>query len=514
MKNTPLMLMILDGWGLRDSKEGNAIVLANTPNYNRLLQEYPHAKLDASGHAVGLPQGIMGNSEVGHLNIGAGRIAKVGLTRIYQAIEDKSFFSNPALLKAFQAAKENNSTLHLMGLVSDGAVHSHQDHLYALLQMAKEQKLARVAIHAFQDGRDTDPKSGLGYIQALESKIEEIGVGEIATVSGRYFAMDRDKRWDRIEKAYNAMVLGEGRQAVSAVQAMESAYASGETDEFIQPTVVLDETGQALARMQDSDAVLFFNFRADRAREMTQALTDKNFEGFPRKQAPKLSAFVCMAEYDKKFALPVAFPPEHISQTLGEILSRHGLRQLRIAETEKYAHVTFFFNGGEESVYPGEERILVPSPREVPTYDLKPEMSAPQITEKVLNCIAQDQFDVIILNFANSDMVGHTGKLQAAIKAVETIDEQLGRISQALLEKEGTLIVTADHGNSEKMSDEAGRPHTAHTTDLVPFMLVGKNTQDRKLRELGTLADIAPTILQLLGLKQPKEMTGKSMLDG
>lgn len=512
MPHTPLMLMILDGWGIRESQQDNAIALANTPHYDRLMDEFPSAKLDASGHAVGLPAGIMGNSEVGHLNIGAGRIAKVGLTRIYQSIEDKSFFSNEALLKAFAAAKQNNSTLHLMGLVSDGAVHSHQDHLYALLQMAKEQQLTRVAIHAFQDGRDTDPKSALTYIKALEDKIAELGVGKIATVAGRYFAMDRDKRWDRVAKAYNAMVLGEGTQAPNAAAATTQAYDKDESDEFITPTVIVDEAHQPLAKIKDGDAALFFNFRSDRAREITQALIDDEFEGFERKVFPKLSAFVCMAEYDKNYGLPVAFPPEHIPKTFGEIISSQGLRQLRIAETEKYAHVTFFFNGGEEAVFPGEERILVPSPREVATYDLKPEMSAPQITKEVLDCIAQDKFDVIILNFANSDMVGHTGKLDAAIKAVETLDESLGKISQALLDKGGALVLTADHGNSEKMSDEKGQAHTAHTTELVPFLLVSQDLKNVPLRDLGTLADIAPTLLQLLNIPQPQEMTGKSML--
>ena len=511
-RSKPIMLMILDGWGVRDEVQDNAIAQASTPNYDRLLAEYPHAKLDASGKSVGLPQGIMGNSEVGHLNMGAGRIAKVGLTRIYQAIEDGSFFSNPALIQAFDAAKKNQATLHLMGLVSDGAVHSHQDHLYALLKMAKEQGLSSVAIHAFLDGRDTDPKSGLGYVKALEKKIMEIGVGRIATVSGRYFAMDRDKRWERIEQAYDAIVSGQGKTASAAAQAVEQAYADGETDEFVTPTVILDSAGEPVSVIQDGDAVIHFNFRADRARELTLALTDSKFDGFTRKKTPALSSYVCMAEYDKNYQLPVAFPPEHIAKTLGEIVSEVGLKQLRIAETEKYAHVTFFFNGGEEDVFPGEERILVPSPREVPTYDLKPEMSAPQITEKVLDCIQSDQFDVIILNFANADMVGHSGKLPAAIQAVETIDEQLGKISQAILAKGGTLLVTADHGNCEKMKDENGGPHTAHTTDLVPFLFINHTYSKAALRPLGTLADIAPTILELLGLPKPPEMTGESMI--
>lgn len=508
----PLMLIILDGWGVRDDPKDNAIVQANTPHYDQMLAQYPHALLDASGKSVGLPAGIMGNSEVGHLSIGAGRIAKVGLTRIYQAIEDGSFFSNPALLIAFQAAKKNQSTLHLMGLVSDGAVHSHQDHLYALLEMAKREGVAKVAIHTFQDGRDTDPKSGLGYIQALEGKIQEIGVGKIATVSGRYFAMDRDKRWDRVQKAYSAMVAGKGKTAASAQEAMKQGYAAGETDEFITPTVVMKDSGSPVATMDDADAVLFFNFRADRAREITRALTEKTFDGFSREKFPKLAQFVCMSEYDKTFTLPIAFPSEHVPNTFGGLIAERGLKQLRIAETEKYAHVTFFFNGGEEQVFPGEERILVPSPREVATYDLKPEMSAPQITEKVLKSISSDQFDVIILNFANADMVGHSGKMPAAIQAVETLDAQLGKIQKAIIDKGGTLIITADHGNCEKMTDENGKPHTAHTTDLVPFIVISPKKKDLRLRELGSLADISPTMLGMLGLPKPPEMTGETMV--
>lgn len=506
------MLMILDGWGVREESNSNAIAQARTPHYDQIRTEYPMALLDASGKAVGLPAGIMGNSEVGHLNIGAGRIAKVGLTRIYQAIEDGSFFHNPAMLQAFQAAKQKKSKLHLMGLVSDGAVHSHQDHLYGLLRMAKEQGVDRVFIHSFQDGRDTDPKSGAGYLEALEEKIRQIGVGKIATVSGRYFAMDRDKRWDRIEKAYRAIVEGEGRKTASAGLGIQHAYANGETDEFITPTVVLDGSAKPVGTIDDDDAVIFFNFRADRARELTRALTEKDFSGFQRNKFPKLSKFVCMGEFDKTFSLPVAFPQEHIPNTFGELIARRGLKQLRIAETEKYAHVTFFFNGGEENVFPGEERILVPSAREVATYDLKPEMSAPEITQKVLECITSDQFDVIILNFANADMVGHSGKLPAAIRAVEVLDEQIGKIQQAVLKKGGILLITADHGNCEKMSDERGQPHTAHTTDLVPFIVIGPQKKQIRLRDMGTLADIAPTMLQLMGIPPSAEMTGKSMI--
>lgn len=508
----PILLIILDGWGIGEAEENNAIAQANTPTYDALLRDYPHSKIDASGTAVGLPQGIMGNSEVGHLNIGAGRIAKVGLTRIYQAIEDKTFFSNSELQKAVSAVKKNNSILHLMGLVSDGAVHSHQDHLYALLKLARDSEISRVAIHAFQDGRDTDPKSGLGFMEALQKQIEAIGVGQVATISGRYWAMDRDKRWDRIQKAYDAMVYGQGRQASDPLQAMSDAYAAGETDEFITPTVLVDSRQEPVAKIQSGDAVIFFNFRADRARELTAALTQAKVPELERDPMPQLAAFVCMAEYDKKYDLPVAFPPEHIPETLGEIVSRQGMKQLRIAETEKYAHVTFFFNGGEEAIFPGEERILVPSPREVATYDLKPEMSAPQITQKLLERLKQGPLDLIVLNFANADMVGHSGKLPAAIRAVETIDQQLEKILPVMGQLGGTTIITSDHGNCEKMSDIHGQPHTAHTTDLVPLILVGPKAKNLQLRPEGTLADIAPTILDLMGMKPPGEMSGRSMI--
>ncbi len=512
MNKHPLMLIILDGWGLRDERENNAIALARTPNYDAWMAAYPHSALDASGHAVGLPEGIMGNSEVGHLGMGAGRVAFVGLTRIYHSIEDGSFFKNPELLLAFDAAKKNQSTLHLMGLVSDGAVHSHQDHLYALLQMARQQGVNSVAIHAFTDGRDTPPTSGLAYLKQLQEKIEAMGVGQIATVIGRYYAMDRDKRWERTEAAYQAMVAGLGTRAHSPFQAVEEAYRRGETDEFLKPIVVLGVGDQPVGKIRDGDAVIFFNFRADRARQISSALTDPRFSGFVRPSFPKLSQFVCMSEYDKNFCLAVAFPPTHLKNTLGEILAERGMKQLRIAETEKYAHVTFFFNGGEEALFPGEERVLIPSPREVPTYDLKPEMSAPKISEEVIRLLEQDRFDVIILNFANADMVGHSGNLQAAIRAVEVVDEQLGKIQRALAKKGGTMILTADHGNCEQMTDKRGNPHTAHTTDWVPFLLVGEKWKNAKLRPLGTLADIAPTMLQILGIPQAPEMTGKSMI--
>lgn len=508
----PLMLIILDGWGLREEKNGNAIALASTPNFDRWMREFPHTAIDASGHAVGLPAGIMGNSEVGHLNIGAGRIVYVGLTRIYSAIEDGSFFSNPALLQAFQAAKKNGSTLHLMGLVSDGAVHSHQDHLYALLEMAKREKLDRVAVHVFTDGRDTSPKSGLAYLDQLEQKIREIGVGRIATVTGRFFAMDRDQRWERTQRAYEAMVQGVGIKTLSWKESIESAYARGETDEFLQPIVLTEADGSPRAKIHDGDAVIFFNFRADRARQLTQAITETTFSGFERMLFPRPSVFVCMGQYDKKFPLPVAFPPVHLKNTFPSLLADRGLKQLRIAETEKYAHVTFFFNGGEEAAFPGEDRVLIPSPREVPTYDLKPEMSAPKIAEEVVKLLEQDRYDVMILNFANADMVGHTGNLKAAIRAVEVIDEQLGKIYQRLSFQHGTMVISADHGNCEMMEDGQGHMHTAHTTDLVPFLLVGEDYKKAVLREGGSLADIAPTLLQILKIPQAPEMTGRSLI--
>ncbi len=508
----PVMLVILDGWGIRESSEHNAIAQAHTPHYDSLLAEYPHTRLDASGRAVGLPAGVMGNSEVGHLNMGAGRIAQVGLTRIYHSIEEGSFFQNSALLEAMNAARSRQSCLHLLGLVSDGAVHSHQDHLYALLEMAKRQGVTRIAVHAFTDGRDTDPHSGLGYLQALEKKIQEIGVGALVSIMGRYYAMDRDQRWERTQRAYDALVNGEGQQVGDWVAAVKASYEGGVSDEFLEPMVLRDEQGRPKALLQDGDSAIFFNFRADRARQLTRALTDPKFSGFPRKSFPQIEPFICMAEYDASLGLPVAFSPVEIHHTFGEVVAAHGLSQLRIAETEKYAHVTFFFNGGRESIFPGEERILVPSPREVPTYDYKPEMSAPQITDRVLEAICSQKFDVIVLNFANADMVGHTGNLTAAIRAVEVLDTQLGRIEQEVRRQGGVWILTADHGNCEKMSDEQGRPHTAHTTDWVPFILVGEDFKTRKLRASGSLADVAPTLLEILQIPAPSEMSGQSLL--
>ncbi len=508
----PLILAILDGFGLREEAEGNAILAAHPEHLEGWWREYPHARLDASGPSVGLPAGIMGNSEVGHMALGAGRIVFQGLSQIYQAIADGSFFSNPALERPMQIAKSTGATFHLLGLVSDGAVHSHQDHLYALLEMARREGLRQVAIHAFLDGRDTPPKSALRYLDALEKTCKEIGVGEIASVSGRYYAMDRDKRYDRTDKAYRAMVWGEGRKAHSAREAVEAAYARGETDEFVLPTVIIHDGVSLRTTLRDGDTALFFNFRPDRARQLTYALTQSQFDGFVRPVFPQLAAFSCMAEYERNLGLPVAFYKQKLSGILPEILAARGLKQLRIAETEKFAHVTYFFNGGEERVFPGEDRELIPSPREVATYDQKPEMSAVLVKEALLRRLAETPYDVVILNFANPDMVGHTGNLEAATQAVRAVDRVLAEIVPPVLEMGGALIVTSDHGNCEEMQDGSGGPHTAHTTNLVPFVLIDPTRKKAALRPLGRLGDIAPTMLEMLGIPKPPEMTGESLL--
>ncbi len=507
----PLLLMILDGWGIRAESNGNAILQANLPNYQNLIKNFPFTQIEASGPAVGLPKGVMGNSEVGHLNMGAGRIAEVGLTRIYQAIQDGSFFQNTALLQAMEAAKQQQSQLHLLGLVSDGAVHSHQDHLYALLKMAKDQGLTKVFVHVFTDGRDTAPKSAFQYLRSLENKMKELGIGKIATISGRYYAMDRDQRWDRIELAYQAMVEGKGMWTEYAMAGVAATYDLGQSDEFIKPLVLCEGDGPR-ATIQDNDAVIFFNFRADRAREITRALTENNFTAFNRKIFPKLSAYVCMMEYDKNFTLPIAFLPAELPNIFPEIIAQAGLSQLRIAETEKYAHVTFFFNGGRETPFANEDRILIPSPKEVATYDLKPEMSAEKLTEALLARLQEKPYDVIVLNFANPDMVGHTGILPAAIHAVEVVDQCMGKICEAIWSCGGTVVITSDHGNCEQEFDEQGNPHTAHTTNKVPFILAGENFKQVQLRRQGGLGDIAPTLLQILGLAKPAEMTGQSLI--
>ena len=509
MAKKPVMLMIIDGLGLAPESEGNAVAIAKKPNYDRLLKEYPNSELQASGMAVGLPEGQMGNSEVGHLNIGAGRIVYQELTRITKSIADGDFFTNEALLKAMKNAKENNTALHLMGLLSDGGVHSHIDHLRGLLEFAKKEGLQKVYVHAFMDGRDVPPSSGKEFIIKAEEMMKEVGVGEIATISGRYYAMDRDNRWERVELAYNALVLGEGETATSAIEAIDKSYNDNKTDEFVLPCVITKD-GVPTGKIQNGDSVIFFNFRPDRAREMTRAINDKVFDGFKRETLSL--TFVTMTQYDKTLeGVNVAFTPQTLTNTLGEYISSKGLNQLRIAETEKYAHVTFFFNGGVEKENEGEDRKVIPSPK-VATYDLKPEMSAYEVTEELLNKIDEDKYDMIILNYANPDMVGHTGIVDAAVKAVETVDECLGKVVDKILEKDGTLFITADHGNAETMIDfSTGNAFTAHTTDPVPFIWVANNINGRTLKA-GKLADIAPTMLGEMGLEVPAEMTGENLI--
>lgn len=481
-----------------------------TPVMDKLMAEYPFVKGNASGMAVGLPEGQMGNSEVGHLNMGAGRIIYQELTKITKAIEDGDFFENQALLAACKNAKENNTALHMMGLVSDGGVHSHNGHIYGLLELAKRQGVEKVYVHCFLDGRDTPPASGKEYVEALEAKMKEIGIGEVASVSGRYYAMDRDNRWDRVERAYNALVKGEGVQAESATAGIQASYDADKTDEFVEPMVIVKD-GAPVATVKDGDSVIFFNFRPDRAREITRTFCDDNFEGFDRGERVK-TTFVCFTEYDVTIQnKQVAFVKEEITNTFGEFLAAHNMTQARIAETEKYAHVTFFFNGGVEEPNKGEDRILVKSPK-VATYDLKPEMSAYEVCDKLVDAIKSDKYDVIIINFANPDMVGHTGVEDAAIKAIEAVDECVGKAVDALKEVDGQMFICADHGNAEQLIDETtGEPFTAHTTNPVPFILVNADPA-YKLREGGCLADIAPTLIELMGMEQPKEMTGKSLL--
>jgi 2,3-bisphosphoglycerate-independent phosphoglycerate mutase len=505
----PVLLVVLDGWGIRQEREANAIATAGTPNMDALVREFPSTALETSGLAVGLPEGQMGNSEVGHTNLGAGRIVYQDLVRINRAVEDGSFFSNDALLLACRRAREAGGALHLMGLVSDGGVHSHVEHLAACFELARREGVARTFVHAFMDGRDTPPSSGLGYLAEVEKRLRETGYGKVATVTGRYFAMDRDKRWDRVALAHAALVAGDGHRATSGVAAMEAAYARGETDEFVKPTVVVDSGGKPVGSVRDGDAILFFNFRADRAREITRAFTQEGFHDFERKAAPRLSAYVCLTEYDKTFGLPVAFAPQDLTEIFPEIVSHAGIAQLRCAETEKYAHVTFFFNGGRETVYPGEERILVPSPRDVKTYDHKPEMSAREVTDRLVQAIGTGRHGFILVNYANPDMVGHTGILEAAEKAVRVVDECVGRLWQAARARGMAMVITADHGNCEMMTDPVtGQPHTAHTLNPVPFILADPAFKGAKLRAKGILADVAPTLLQIMGLPQPKEMKG------
>lgn len=504
----PVCLIILDGWGINPKKEGNAVAMAKTPVMDSLLSTYPHSTLDAAGEAVGLPQGQMGNSEVGHLNLGSGRTVYQDITKINKSISDGDFFHNPALMGAIGYVRAHGSSLHLMGLLSDGGVHSHIDHLYALLIVAKNAGLKKVYIHAFLDGRDVPPRSANQYIIQAEAKMEELEIGTIATVSGRYYAMDRDNRWERIRLAYNALTLGVGETSLSASDAVQAAYERGENDEFVKSTVILDQ-GNPTATINDGDTVFFFNFRPDRARELTRALTQQDFTGFERKRTPHIH-FVCMTQYDATFDLDIAYPPEHLNNTLSEYLSKMGKTQLHIAETEKYAHVTFFFNGFIEKTYKGEYRSLIPSPK-VATYDLKPEMSAYELTNVLLEMIKSNNYDVIIVNYANLDMVGHTGIFEAAVKAAETVDECLGKVIDAIISIGGAALVTADHGNSEQMTYyENNSPHTAHTTNPVPFIFVSK--MDNVTVKRGIFADVAPTILELLHLEVPPEMTGKSLI--
>ena len=510
MSKKPTVLMILDGYGLNDKVEGNAVAQAKTPVMDKLMAECPFVKGNASGLAVGLPDGQMGNSEVGHLNMGAGRIVYQELTRITKEIQDGDFFKNEALLHAVKSAKENGSALHLFGLLSDGGVHSHNTHLYALLELAKREGLENVYVHCFLDGRDTPPASGKGYVEQLVDKMKEIGVGQVATVMGRYYAMDRDNRWDRVELAYNAMVKGEGAEAACGICAVQNSYDNGKNDEFVVPAVVKKD-GAPVATIKDKDSVIFFNFRPDRAREITRAFCADEFDGFAREKRLDLT-YVCFTEYDETIPnKEVAFHKVSITNTFGEFLAAHNMTQARIAETEKYAHVTFFFNGGVEEPNKGEDRILVKSPK-VATYDLKPEMSAYEVCDKLTGAIRSEKYDVIIINFANPDMVGHTGVEAAAIKAVETVDECVGKAVEAIKEVDGQLFICADHGNAEQLINyETGEPWTAHTTNPVPFILVNADPK-YTLRENGCLADIVPTLIQLMGMEQPKEMTGESLL--
>jgi 2,3-bisphosphoglycerate-independent phosphoglycerate mutase len=526
MRPKPLILIILDGWGYSPKTEANAIALARKPTYDRLLTDYPNTLIHTSGKYVGLPNGQMGNSEVGHLNIGAGRIVHMDITRIDLMIQTGDFFSDPTLLTAMKHARSGGRRLHLFGLVSDGGVHSQQTHVYALLKMAKQNGVDRVFVHAFMDGRDTLPTNGAGYLEQLQQKMRELSCGKIASVNGRYYAMDRDRRWERIAKAFNTMVSGEGEGGtyVDPVQGMKESYNKGVTDEFVVPFVCVDNRGAPLATIRDEDSCICFNFRADRVRQITRALTRNsglNPQGggdlpgaadldatIPRDRVPKNLHYVCMTRYDKNFSLPVVIPPESLDNILANVMGKMDLRNLRVAETEKYAHVTYFFNGGVEQPFPGEDRVLVASPK-VATYDLKPEMSAGGIADAVVKATQDGTFDVMIVNFANADMVGHSGKIEPTVKAVETVDSCLGRIEKAVRQKGGAMLITADHGNAEMMIDPAtGGPHTAHTTNPVPFIVVAETSKQFSLRPDGSLRDISPTILGMLGLPQPKEMTG------
>ncbi|MEJ9211233.1 2,3-bisphosphoglycerate-independent phosphoglycerate mutase [Bacillus smithii] len=509
MSKAPVALIILDGFGLRDEVKGNAVAQAKKPNFDRYWNKYPHATLRASGEAVGLPDGQMGNSEVGHLNIGAGRIVYQSLTRVNIAIREGEFDRNETFLGAMNHVKKHGTSLHLFGLLSDGGVHSHIDHMFALLRLAAKEGVKKVYIHAFLDGRDVGQKTAKKYIEQTLDKIKEYGVGEIATISGRYYSMDRDKRWDRVKKSYDAMVYGEGPKYKDPFELVDDSYANGIYDEFVIPSVMVKENGEPIATIQDNDAVIFYNFRPDRAIQISNAFTNEDFREFDRgPKAPKNLYFVCLTHFSETVKGYVAFQPTNLDNTIGEVLSQNGLKQLRIAETEKYPHVTFFMSGGREEKFPGEERILINSPK-VATYDLKPEMSAYEVADALVKEIEADKFDAIILNFANPDMVGHSGKLEPTIKAVEAVDECLGRVVDLILEKGGVAIITADHGNADEVVTLDGKPMTTHTTNPVPVIVTKEGLE---LRDGGILGDLAPTMLDLLGIKQPKEMTGQSII--
>lgn len=511
MSASRTLLLILDGWGVAPAGPGNAVTCAKTPTLDALAARWPHSTLKCSGRAVGLPDGFMGNSEVGHMNIGAGRVVYQDMTRIDVAIEDGSIRSNPVLLDVAAKVRASGGKLHLMGLLSDGGVHSHQRHVEALLEVFKDAGVSEIYVHCFMDGRDTPPQSGSGYVRQLELAMKRIGAGSIASITGRFYAMDRDKRWERVAQAYAALTSGEGELSYDPVAAVEQAYAAGESDEFIRPRLMTGQDGRPLALVEDGDGVFFFNFRADRAREITSAFISPSFDAFPRARAPKLSVYATMTEYDSSFGLPAAFAPEELTGTLGQVYSEAGLRQLRIAETEKYAHVTYFLNGGREEPFPGEDRVLVPSPRDVATYDLKPQMSVREVTEAFIEAWAKG-YDLAVCNLANLDMVGHTGVMEAAVAACEAVDGCVERIVSTVLASGGRVLVTADHGNAEEMVDAKGGRMTAHTLNVVPLILVDPALEGARLAD-GKLADIAPTILRLAGLAQPKGMTGTSLVE-
>lgn len=507
MNKKTVLLTILDGWGIGIKCATNAIEAANDKTYNSLIENYPHTKLFAHGEHVGLPEGQMGNSEVGHLNLGAGRVVYQDLTRINKSVRDGDFFENPEFLNAVGHAKKNNSALHFMGLVSDGGVHSSMEHLFALIELAKKHGLKKVYVHAFLDGRDTPPQSAYNYLAQVEEKLKQENLPRIASISGRYYAMDRDQRWDRVEKAYDCLVLGEGNLAANSAEAIQTSYDNKLTDEFVLPTITGDEN----TRLNDGDSIIFFNYRPDRAREITRAINIADFSDFDRKKVLKNIYYVCMAQYDETFGLPIAFPPQSMHGLLADVLEEHGIKQFRTAETEKYAHVTFFFNGGKEKAYDTETRVLVPSPK-VATYDLQPEMSANKVADEVVKALKSGEYQYIMVNFANPDMVGHTGILEAAVKAIETIDDCLKRIVETVKEVDAVMIVTADHGNAECMEDvKTHKPFTAHTNNPVPFIVIN-DPEKIELKESGTLADVAPTILDILEIDKSPEMTGESLI--